>query len=214
MPAFLGKNGRHFTICINLQHTAIQVGKENITLLINDNARTGMRGCRKCPETQSGYSQQNDGNVSFHTLLRARRPKIRSATAAGKLSTDRAREKQISRTHRQKKGRRLLAGPSGFRRRNHLFSPCRVSFSAAISSIGPAKNAVPTKKNPTAARIKASLAGEKSVLLRMQQPPTKKNRNDRTAPIRSNVFIQGSQDHLIHFVLQSMCCQARQSLCF
>jgi hypothetical protein len=54
---------------------------------------------------------------------------------------------------------------------NHLLPSFRPNLPAAARSIGPTKNAVPTKKNPTAIRGKASEAGEWSVLLRMHKPP-------------------------------------------
>ena len=91
--------------------------------------------------------------------------------------------------------RKVLVGlpvPTGLwernRPRNHLLPRFRLNFSAATRSIGPTKNALPTKKHPiTMPAHQASPIFEESAATRSPRPQTKGNRNDRTAAIRSNV---------------------------
>ena len=62
-------------------------------------------------------------------------------------------------------------------------------FSAANQSIGPTKNALPTKYNPIPVHITSSPDLSKPVLVRIHSPLRRQNVNDKPAPIRANVFI-------------------------
>ena len=98
------------------------------------------------------------------------------------------------------------AGPSGFsmkqernpgvrcsdlvRRRGHLLSCFEQHFSPISQSIGPTKNAMPTKHNPATT---ASISPGSTLI--SNAPGRRKNVNDNIAPIRANVFIHVFDDY-------------------
>jgi len=88
------------------------------------------------------------------------------------------------RKRNQRHDRRWLQ--RGVRQRGHLPSGFEQHFSAANQSIGPTKNALPTKYNPRPIGITSSLP---PAWQRNHAPPVKQNRKARTAATRDNNFI-------------------------